>query len=103
MIYTTSKTYAEMTQTGVSCNWPFTTDDVLETDAATGSIKVLKLFGDQVSECENWSSNSDALILYPDLEGMVRIEDAELKLDASQEASNEESHKSSNRGPRAKS
>jgi len=66
---------SQITQTGVSCNWPFTMDEVLEIDAATGSTRVSMFFGEHVSKCENWSFNSNALILYPALDGKVRIED----------------------------
>jgi hypothetical protein len=64
-----------MNQTGVSCNWPLTMEEVLETDASTGSVRVSKIFGEHVSESENWSLNSYALDLYPELEGKVRVED----------------------------
>lgn len=64
-----------MTQTGASCNWPLSMDEALDTDAATGSVRVSKLFGDHVSRAENWSLNSYALTLYPELEGKIRVED----------------------------
>jgi hypothetical protein len=64
-----------LTQTGLSCNWPFSIDEALDTDPATGSIKISKAFGEHVSRGENWSLNSYALSLYPELEGQVRIKD----------------------------
>jgi hypothetical protein len=63
------------TQTGLSCNWPLSIDEALDIDLVTGSIKVSKIFGEHVSRCENWSFNSYALTLYPELEGKVRIKD----------------------------
>lgn len=64
-----------MSQTGASCNWPFTMNEALDTDAVTGSMKISKLFGEHVSQSANWSLNSYALSLFPELEGKVRIED----------------------------
>jgi hypothetical protein len=64
-----------LTQVGLSCNWPLTMDEAIDTDPATGSVKVSKVFGDHVSRPENWSLNSYALSLYPELEGKVRIKD----------------------------
>jgi hypothetical protein len=64
-----------MAQTGISCNWPPTMEEVLETDANNGFIRVSKIFGEHVSKSENWSLHSKALLLYPELEGKIRIED----------------------------
>jgi hypothetical protein len=61
-----------MTQTGISCNWPLTMHEALETDTATG---ISTSFGEHVSESENWSVNSYAISLFPELEGKVRVED----------------------------
>jgi hypothetical protein len=61
---------------GLSCNWPYTMDEALETVVATKRIRVSDNFGEHVSRSENWSLNSYALSLYPELAGNVRIEDA---------------------------
>jgi hypothetical protein len=63
-----------MTQTGLSCNWPLTMEEVIETDTITGSVKISKIFGEHVSKSENWSLNPFALSLYPELSAKVRVE-----------------------------
>jgi hypothetical protein len=50
-------------------------EEALETDTVTGSVKVSKRFGEHVSKTENWSLNSYALSVYPELVGKIRIED----------------------------
>jgi len=64
-----------LTQVGLSCNWPYTMKEALETDVVTGSVRVSERFGQHVSKSENWSLNSYALSLYPELVGKIRIED----------------------------
>jgi hypothetical protein len=66
---------APMIAVGVSCNWPFSAREALETNPVSGSIKISQLFAEHVSKRENWSMTSYGLSLYPELAGKVRIED----------------------------
>ena len=63
-----------MVSVGLSCNWPFTMQEALETDPS-GSVKISQRFAAHVAQCENWSINSHGSVLYPELAGKVRIQD----------------------------
>lgn len=56
-------------------HWPYTMDEALEIDAATGSVWISEHFGQHVSKPENRSLNSYALSLYPELGARIRIKD----------------------------
>ena len=67
--------------TSLSCGWPYTVEECVKTDAATGSRRLSREFEEFVVDPSHWSFDKSVLETFPDLTYLVRIRGAGDKAD----------------------
>ena len=60
---------------GVSCNWPYTLEDAIETDLDIGHRKLTRVFEEYVSDFNHWTVGRRFLDTFPELEGRIKIKE----------------------------